>query len=367
MKVSRVELYKADIPLKEPFRISLGEIDVAHNLLVKIDTDDRLSGFGEGSPFPFIVGETQGTDLAAASDLAGLLLGKDPLEIEDRCSELAAYLPHNPTVVSAFDMALYDLLGKAADLPLYSLLGGSKRSFFTDRTVGIDSPAKMVEDALAFRRRGFPAIKVKLGTSPVEDIARIAEIRKALGTGVPIRIDANQGWSFIEALEALRGMGDQGVQYCEQPVAAWDLESMHKLSARSRIPIMADESLFDDHDAARLIAMEACDYLNIKLAKSGGIRIALRINAVAEASGVRCMLGCMNETRLALTAAAHVVSARKNIHFADLDSADFLTIDPIVGGIEYGEDGRVVLPDEPGIGAGIEESFLSGLESFLIE
>lgn len=368
MKIKSIKVYKADIPLKEPFRIALGEVEVAKNIFVELDTDKGLYGMGEGSPFPYIVGETQATDLAAIRDLAELLIGKDPLDIENRLRELTGYLPHNPTVISAFDMALYDLLGKASELPLYALLGGGKRALVTDRTVGINTPDKMVQDALKFKERGFPAIKVKLGTTPSEDIERIRRIREALGPEIPLRIDANQGWDCVSALQALKGMEDQGVQYCEQPVAIWDFESMRKVKAQTTIPIMADESVFDHHDAYKLISMGACDYLNIKLAKSGGVHIALKINAVAEAAGMRCMVGCMNETSFALTAAAHLVSARPNIAFADLDSADFLEVDPVMEGISYGKGGTITLPDGPGIGATVDPSFLEGLEeSFIIQ
>ena len=367
MKINSIEVYKADIPLEEPFRISLGEIKAAKNIFIKINTDMDLFGMGEASPFPFIVSETQASDAAAAHDLARLLIGKDPREIENRLRELTGYLPHSPTIISAFDMALYDLLGKIANLPLYALLGGGKRTLVTDRTVGINTPDKMVEDAVAFKERGFPAIKVKLGTTAPEDIDRIRRIRKALGPEIQVRTDANQGWDYVTALQALKGMEDQGVQYCEQPVAVWDLESMRRIRSQVTIPIMADESVFDDHDAYKLISMGACDYLNIKLAKSGGIYVALKINAIAEAAGMRCMVGCMNETSLALTAAAHLVSARTNIQFADLDSADFLQENPVVGGITYDEGGKITISDAPGIGATIDPAFLRSLESFVVK
>jgi L-alanine-DL-glutamate epimerase-like enolase superfamily enzyme len=367
MKIVNVQVYKADIPLVMPFRIALGEVAVAKNVLIKIKTDGGLYGLGEASPFTPIVGETQATDLAAARDLAVLLIGKDPLNIEHRLRELRSYLVHNATVISAFDMALYDLLGKAADLPLYAVLAGGKRTILTDRTVGIDTPEKMAEEALHLKERGFPAVKIKLGTTPEADIERIRRIRETLGPEIPLRIDANQGWDCVCALQALKEMEDQGIQYCEQPVAAWDFECLRKVSANTTIPIMADESLFDEHDAFRLLSMGACDYFNIKLSKAGGIHTALKINAIAEAAGVSCMMGCMSETRLGLTAAAHVVSARPNIQFADLDSADMLSFDPVIGGLTYGEAGSVILPDTPGHGADIDPSFLKELESFVAD
>lgn len=367
MKITRVEIFKADIPLVKPFRIALGQTVVANNIFVKIDTCGGLYGMGEASPFTPIVGETQASAFQVARDLAGLLIGRDPSDIEGAVRMFTGFMKHNKTVLSAFDMALYDILGKVAGLPVYTLLGGRKRTIFTDRTIGIDTPDKMVEEAMLYGKEGLPAIKVKLGTTVLEDVERIRRLREALGPGLALRIDANQGWDRVGASQALRAMEDKGIQYCEQPVAAWDFESMAKIACWTTIPIMADESLFDEHDAYKLIAGAACDCLNIKLAKSGGIHVALKINAIAESAGIWCMVGCMSETRLGLSAAAHLASARPNIRYTDLDSAHLLTLDPVIGGITYGECGAIQLPDLPGIGADIDPAFLSSLESFVVE
>jgi L-alanine-DL-glutamate epimerase-like enolase superfamily enzyme len=298
--------------------------------------------------------------------MARLLIGKDPLDIEARLREISSFLPHNTTARSAFDIALYDILGKAAGLPLYRLFGGSPRELFTDDTIGIDDPAAMAEKAVKFKEEGFRAIKVKLGTTPEEDIERVRRIREAIGSDIPIRVDANQGWDRNAAIKALRGIEDLGVQYCEQPVAAGDLAAMRAVREKTQIPIMADESLFDVHDALELIRAEACDYLNIKLSKSGGLHMALKIAAVAEAARMGCMVGCMSETRLALTAAAHLAAARPIVRFTDLDSALTHTVDPIVGGMEYGEGGRITLPEGPGLGAEVDPAFLKKCESFTV-
>ncbi len=321
---------------------------------------------GEANLFTPIVSETQETALGASRDLGALLLGKDPIDVKSRVREMRRFMPQNPTTRSAFDMALHDLAGKAADLPLYALLGGPRRVIVTDNTVGIDTPAAMVEHALELKRRGFPAVKVKVGTTPEEGVEKIGQIREAIGPALPIRIDANQGWNRAGAIKALKGMETLGVEYCEQPVPAWDHESLRDVHQQSRIPIMADESVFDEHDALRLVAMRVCDYLNIKLAKSSGIRIALRINAVAEAAGVQCMVGCMTESRLGLTAAAHLASACSNIVFADLDGADMLKEDPVIGGMIYGEKGQIHVPEEPGLGADVDPALLEELDSFSV-
>jgi L-alanine-DL-glutamate epimerase-like enolase superfamily enzyme len=357
LKIESVDIYKADIPFHEPFRIAIMEITCAESVFVKINTPGGPYGIGEASPFWALTGETQAIDLAGAVDLAKLIIGKDPLDIEARMREIDKFLVHNSTLRSAFDMALYDILGKAAGLPLYAVLGGGKRSFWTDNTIGIGEPEAMAKKAVAFKDAGFKAIKVKLGTTKDQDVARIIAIRQAIGETLPIRIDANQGWDYRTAFATLQALGPMGIEYCEQPIAHWDYENMRRVRQNSPIAIMADESLFDHHDAYKLASMGCCDYFNIKLAKSGGIHTALKINAIAEGAGIQCMVGCMTETRLGLTAAAHLVSARMNIQYADLDGYLMLKEDPVVGGAQY-KVGEITLPDSPGHGADIDTAFL---------
>ena len=365
LKITNIEIYKSDIPLKEPFRIAIMEITDAQSVIIKINTDKGLYGLGEANPTWRITGETQSINLAGAVDLGKLLLNKDPLNIEERMREVDGFLVHNSTLRSAFDMALYDLLGKAAELPLYAVLGGGKRSFWTDNTIGLAAPEYMAEKAVQYKNEGFQAIKVKLGTPEKEDIQRVKKVREAIGEDLPIRIDANQGWDYKTAVNVLQALESEGIEYCEQPVAYWDYENMRRIKEKSSIGIMADESLFDHHDAFRLAAMGCCDYFNIKLAKSGGIHTALKINAVAEGAGIICMVGCMLETRLGLTAAAHLVSARPNIRYADLDGYLFLKEDPVIGGARY-DVGQITLPDAPGHGADIDPDFLRRCECIII-
>lgn len=366
LKITGVDIYKSDIELSEPFRIAIMEIRSAHSLFIKINTDQDIHGFGEANPTWGITGETQALNLAGAPDLAKLILGKNPLNIEERMREIDQFLVRNSTLRSAFDMALYDILGKAAGLPLYAVLGGGKRSFWTDNTIGIADPDYMAEKAAAYKNQGFKAIKVKLGTTGDQDIERIRKIRRAIGDEIPIRIDANQGWSYKTALAVLKALEPMGIEYCEQPLAHWDYENMRRVRQNTSIAIMADESLFDHHDAFKLASMGCCNYFNIKLAKAGGIHTALKINAIAEGAGIPCMVGCMMETRLSLTAAAHVVSARPNICYADLDGYMAHKEDPIIGGAVY-NIGEITLPDTPGHGASVDPDFLNRCEHISIE
>ncbi len=361
LRITGVDIFNAKIPMVEPFRISLGLISESSNLFVRIRSSAGVHGWGESTPISQITGDTEAINTAAATDLAKLVLGKDPLDIEGRVSDMGRFLAFNSSVRAAFDVALHDLAAKVAGLPLYAYLGGGKRQLWTDVTIGIDEPEVMAEKALELKATGVPAIKVKLGTTADEDVRRIECIRKAIGDKLPLRVDANQGWDVPTALDFLRRCASSGIEYCEQPIAHWNYDGFRRLREQSSTPIMADESVFDHHDAFKLTAGSCCDYLNIKLAKSGGIHTALRINAVAEAFGAKCMLGCMLETRLNLTAGAHFISARPNVCFVDLDSHLALKGDPVIGGASwYG--GTITLPDEPGIGAELDPAFLEGCE-----
>ncbi|GAB3951604.1 dipeptide epimerase [Spirosoma harenae] len=360
MKITSITLYRFDIPLKAPIAISLGTIEDARNILVEIQTDEGITGWGEGSPFWMIVGETQASGLAAADDMARLLVGKNPLDIEGCLTTLIRYLPGHPTTRSAFDMALYDIAAKTAQMPLYQFLGGTKKQLVTDETIYINTPERMVEDALRIQAKKAEAIKVKLGTNLRDDIKRVEAIRAAIGDKTPIRTDANQGWDVVTASGVLRAIGTLNVQYCEQPIKRHDIAGLRQIRQSSTVPIMADESLFDAVDAIRLVREEAVDYFNIKLSKSGGIWEALKINAIGEAAGIPCMIGCMSESRLALTANAHFATARQNVRFYDLDACFEHADDPVQGGIIY-NDYLIDLPETPGIGAEIDPVFLKQL------
>ena len=224
----------------------------------------------------------------------------------------------------------------------------------------------MAATARDFISKEVHIIKVKLGKDVPTDVERIRQIREAVGPAMKLRIDANQGWSYEDAVLALTQLAPYNIEFCEQPMRSWNDELLPELCKRSPIPLMADESVFTHRDAERLIRNNACAYINIKFAKSGGIREALRINQVAEKNGIACMMGGMLESRLALTAKVHVAIACKNIRFYDLDTCllGHLT-DPVVGGAQF-KGMELSVNDQPGIGADVSESFLSGLEKVVV-
>jgi L-alanine-DL-glutamate epimerase-like enolase superfamily enzyme len=299
-------------------------------------------------------------------EFAGLWKHKEATDIPERLKELDNYTAFNTTAKSAFDMALYDLSAQQAGLPLYKFLKGNKKPLETDLTIGIDEPELMAAKAVEFKNNGVRIIKIKLGKEGKTDLIRIQKIRAAVGGSIRLRIDANQGWDFETARDLLVKMGDYDIEFCEQPMRQWNDHLLPALRKISPIKIMADESAFDHHDAERLIHASACDYINIKFSKSGGIAEAILINAVCEKNNIPCMMGGMLESRLALTAFAHFALSQENIQFYDMDTALLgHKMDPVTGGAQY--NGYFVeVPDKPGIGADIDENFLRGCEQIIV-
>jgi o-succinylbenzoate synthase len=365
MIITRTEIYKYTIPMV-PFTIATGTMNFAQNLFIRVHTSGGITGVGECSAFPMIAGETQATCFEMAKDFAGLWKNRPALEMEERLNDLDLFTAGNYTAKSAFDLALYDIAAKAAKQPLYEYLGGKRKKIESDLTIGIDTPENMAATAIEFKAKGVNIIKVKLGKKATDDIERIRQIRNAIGPAIILRIDANQGWSYEDAVTTLQALAEYDIQFCEQPMRKWNDELLPALCKLSPIPIMADESVFTHHDAERIIRNKACSYINIKFAKSGGIREALRINEVAEKNNIACMMGGMLESRVALTAKVHFAMAKENIRFYDLDTCLLGHLaDPVTGGVTY-SGMQLQLSDAPGIGADVDDKYLQDMESTII-
>lgn len=260
----------------------------------------------------------------------------------------------NYSVKSAFDIALHDLAAQERGIPLYAFWGRPQMSLLqTDYTVSLGEPVQMAVDALAIKERGFATIKVKLGGLPAVDVERVKAIRAAIGHSIPLRLDANQGWNFSAALTVLRAVGDDNIQFCEAPIPRHSSNKLPTLRQQVPVPIMADESCFDHHDAKRLLAAGACDYINVKLGKSGGLLEARLILEVAEEYGIKVQIGGFLESRLGFTAAAHLALSSPAVAFVDMDTPMMFSEDPVQGGITYDREGRISLPAGNGLGASL--------------
>lgn len=350
--ITSIEVKKFSIPLISPFVISLGPLYDAENVAVKITTDVGIVGYGECSPFMSINGESAESAVVIAGFFRKILLGKDALNIKQNIALMDSVIFFNNSIKSAFDMALYDIAAQNAGLPLYQFLGGKKnKTIETDYTVSVGEVAAMAKAAKEIQDKGFPAIKVKLGKNGEEDVLRIKEIRAAVGMDIPLRIDANQGWETGEAIATLNAMAGFNIQHCEEPINRKKFLELPKIKAASPIKIMADESCSDAMDAENLIQINACDRFNIKMGKSGGIFKALEIVKHAEQHNIEIQIGAFLESRLAMTAFAHFAYCSDNIKYFDFDTALMFTSDPVVGGLQYYENGRIEVPEAPGLGA----------------
>ncbi|HWI90296.1 MAG TPA: dipeptide epimerase [Flavisolibacter sp.] len=365
--IQSIEIYKLFIDLKEPFVISLGPQNDVQNIIVIIRAKDGYAGYGECSPYMSINGESVDTCFIVGQYFAKVLKGKNALDIQGCIELMDKTIYGNSSIKSAFDMALYDIAAQHSGIPLYKFLGGEKNKVLeTDYTVSIGDPQKMKADAIKIKEQGFPAVKVKLGESKDKDVERIKAIREGIGMDHPLRIDANQGWqTAANAVEVLKALAKYKIEYCEEPILRYRFMELNKISEISPIPIMADESCSDEHDAERLIQLNACKMFNIKLGKSSGLYKGLQIAQLGAKANFTMQVGGFMESRLGMTASAHLALANDHIHHCDFDTPLMFTEDPVIGGIKYLDKGIIDVPDTPGLGAAIDESYLRKAEKFL--
>jgi L-Ala-D/L-Glu epimerase len=367
--IRSIEIYKLFIELKEPFVISLGAQNDVQNIIVIIRTGDGCAGYGECSPYMSINGESVDTCFIVGQYLGRVLVGTNALDI-NTCMEVMDHTIYgNTSIKSAFDIALHDIAAQHSGVPLYKFLGGNNNKVLeTDYTVSFGNPAKMASDAIRIVEQGFPAVKVKLGEAKDIDVDRIRSIREAIGQQHPLRIDANQGWKTADkAIEVLKALAPFDVEYCEEPILRHRFMELNRVSEESPIPIMADESCSDEHDAERLIQLNACQMFNIKLGKSSGFHKALKIARLGAQAGITMQVGGFMESRLGMTASAHLALANDHIHHCDFDTPLMFTEDPVIGGIKYLDKGVVEVPDTPGLGAVIDEAYLKKAENKIIQ
>lgn len=352
MKITKVEIGKVKIPLKKPFITALRRVDFAEDIIVKIITDTGNVGIGNAPPTLVITGDGQDSVTAAIKEvIAPKLIGMDITEQEEIFIRIDKAMLHNSSAKAAVDIAIYDLWGQYCKLPLYKLLGGYKSKFISDLTISLREPEIMAQDALEAVNRGYRDLKMKVGNDPRIDLKRIKAVRQAVGKDINIRLDANQGWKPKEAVRLIHRLEDSdlNIELIEQPVVAHDISGLKFVTEHVETPIMADESAFGKYEVFELLAKNACDLINIKLMKAGGIHNALKIADMADTCGVECMMGCMLESKVGITAAASVAGAKKIITRADLDAADLLAEDPVVGGISY-KANKINLNNKPGLG-----------------
>jgi len=331
-----VEAEILELTTRHPFLIARGGQAVHNTVWVRVRDRDGLVGWGEAAPTSYY-GETPETVLAALNVYAAQLPA-DPFDLEAAERALEHALGENPAARAGLSTALHDLVGKRLGVPLHRLWGlDPVQTPISTFTIGLDAPDKM--HAKVIEAEPYPVLKVKLGTNRDQEILRT--IRSA--TDKELRVDANCGWTRKQAIRMLPILEEFGVTVLEQPLPAHDRDGLAMVTGASHIPVIADESCLVATDIPPLVG--AVDGINIKLAKCGSLREALRMIAVARAHGLMVMVGCMIESSIAITAAAHFTPL---VDLVDLDGAALLAADPFAGATI--ERGRIVLPSGPGLG-----------------
>jgi L-alanine-DL-glutamate epimerase-like enolase superfamily enzyme len=326
----------------------------AQNVFLRIETDTGPVGYGCAAPDLEVTGESAESVSAAIRDVVKpALRGSDPLRTARLMERLGKPLARQPSARAAVDMALYDILGKRAGLPLWKLLGGYRDRIRTSITIGILPLEETVRQARGWFREGFRSLKIKGGADLDADVDRLLAVRTELGPKVGLRFDANQGYTVEETLEFVKRTHQVKLELIEQPTPRNHPEMMGRISSRVPVPVMADESLMNLRDAFRLARHDLVDMVNVKLMKVGGIAEALHINAVSRAAGLEVMVGCMDESALAIAAGLHFALARPNVVYADLDGHIGLCDDPAAGAVLL-RDGVLFPTGRPGLGFDLE-------------
>jgi L-alanine-DL-glutamate epimerase-like enolase superfamily enzyme len=362
VEVVAIEVEALSVPLRDPFVIASGRIDVTRAVLVRATVEDaagrRAAGLGEAAALPPVTREDQPDLLAAIARAAPALRG---LRLEPSAEPWAALfaavacvLPESAVARAGVETALLDAWCRAAGVSLARALAGGGgplvSSFFTDITLPISDPVRMVEAARRHHASGFDCFKVKVGRDWRADRASLRAVGAAI-PGARIRLDANAGFNAADALALLDAVLADGliVECYEQPCAADDLDGMAEVTARSPVPVVADESFRGAADLDRIVSARAAHGVNLKLVKLGGPVASLELGRRARTAGLRLMAGAMVETRVGLVAMAHVVAALGGADWIDLDTAFLLAGEPFHGGWSVSGP-RLELTGHPGLG-----------------
>ncbi len=362
MKITRVEPIPVTVPLKRGLsaRTAHGEHATSQFVLVKVHTDDGLVGLGEATISALWSGETQAGTVSAIRDyIEPAVRGKDPRDITAVRRAMDFVIKLNPFTKAAVEMALWDLAGKAAGVPVYRLLGGKVRDRVRVKLVlwayDISTVRAMTERFLGW---GVSCLKVKVGLDPESDVARVRAVRKLAGPDMALTIDANCGWTIAQARQSLRRLADVNLLLAEQPIPAGDPAALAELRRDSPVPIMADESVFTLQDAWHLANHRSADILSVYPGKHGGIAGTAEVVTVAKAAGLRCAIGSNLELGVGTAAMLHAAAALPEIDSdrfpADTIGPFYHDADLISKPLDLGPP-HAAVPDGPGLGVELDE------------
>lgn len=357
--IKSIEVKVIELPLKKEWKIALYAQSTRPHAVVRITTEDGIVGYGEAAPSPAFMGETGYTmEVAINKYLGPAIIGESAFDVCKIHKKMNFAIYGNNAAKSVIDMALYDIMGKTLKVPVYELLGGKVRNKVElSWVVGMQDLDSSIEEAREKLDEGYRVLKVKVGRTPEIDYNLLKKIRSELGWGFPIRLDANQGYDYRTALTIFRRLEEFKLESIEQPVERWDIQGMSMLRDQLSTPIMADESVSDFHSVMRVIKEKACDIVNIKVGKVGGLTMAKKIATCLESEGLMGTAGSNLEVGIGSAASIHFVASTSNVSLPNdlLLGGPLHKHDIIINKFEL-EDGFIKVPETPGLGIEVDDS-----------
>ncbi|WP_019670559.1 mandelate racemase/muconate lactonizing enzyme family protein [Eudoraea adriatica] len=331
MRITKISYERLQLKLVEPYTIAYETVEETTNFILKLETESKWTAYGCSAPDVTVTGESPEQVEESIKDIIiPYLKGKNPFTYIRILTELKEMLGDKSSALAMVDIALYDLIAKKAEVPLYQFLGGYRNCIATSITIGILPLDETLKRAGDFVKQGFTILKIKGGLNFQEDIEKMILIHEKFPQTV-LRFDGNQGYNVAESIAFVEATKKIGIQIFEQPTKVEREKKLGEVTDRTHIPVMADESIKTLADAFRLAQNERIDMVNIKLMKVGGISVAMHINSVAKSANLEAMVGCIDECSLGISAGLHFALSRPNIHYADLDGHLDIENDPFMG------------------------------------
>jgi L-alanine-DL-glutamate epimerase-like enolase superfamily enzyme len=352
MQITKAEVSPVVLKLRQPIHMAgTPRIDHVTAVFVRLETRDGRNAWGCGVAHPYLNNQQPDEVLSACCKAAEMVPDLHPIDIEYSLAQLAPLLQDTPAAQCAFDLAFYDLLGLAAGMPLYRLLGGYRARIQTSATVPLGTVEESVEIAHLHAGHGFRRLKIKGGLDPQADIQRVQAIHRVL-PDLLLRLDPDGGYSIQEALDVARILGKQ-LEMLEQPTSPDDLDSLFLVTHNSPVPVLADQCVSGPRSALELATHHSADGFSIKIGACGGINNARQMDGIARAAGLVMMVSCLIEPALLTAAGLSLALSSPSVKYADLDGHLDLTNDPTVPGFRL-EDGWLIATDVPGLGCTVD-------------
>jgi L-alanine-DL-glutamate epimerase-like enolase superfamily enzyme len=350
MQITKVEITPVELKLRQPLHMANVVVDHVTSVFVRMETKQGHNAWGCAIAHPELTGEQPKDLIHALHVCADVVPDLHPTHLEYSLSELSKLVQEDSSALGAFDLAFHDLLGLAAGMPLYRILGGYRNQIQTSITIPITSVDESVEIARQHARNGFRMLKIKGGINADEDVRRVQAIHSVLPSLI-LRLDADGGYDVEQSIDVARALVGM-IEMLEQPTPAGDIDALTQVTRQSPVPVLADQSVTGLESALRLAAGGAVNGFSIKVASCGGLRCARQMDSIARAAHMTTMVSCLLEPALLISAGLSFALSSPNVQYADLDGHLDLENDPTQSGFNL-EDGWLIARDVPGLGCNV--------------